>query len=84
MSGEEDGWNEWRQFVLNELKRLNDCHEKSNQRTDHNQSVIFKEIKKIAVEIGMLKVKSGVWGAIGASVPLLIFTAIQFLMRMKP
>lgn len=73
MVDEKDGWNEWEKHVLFELKRLGNGQESTN-----------KAMKNIAVEIGMLKVKSGIWGAIGASVPLLIFVAIQILTNNHP
>ena len=56
---QDNGWNEWSRHVLAELTRLNNCYDEIN-----------KSVSKIHVEIAMLKVKSGMWGAVGG-----IFTA---------
>jgi len=56
-----DEWNEWSHYVLEAIKR-------SEARLDTN-SKRFTEIEK---EIARLSVKSGVWGAIGALIPILI------------
>lgn len=61
-----DGWNEWSRYVLRELERLNDCYEGVRQ-----------ELSEIKTEIAMLKVKAGVWGAVGALVPVAIMLVIQ-------
>lgn len=65
---EENGWHEWGKHVLSELKRLNVKVEKVNDATN-----------QIKVEIGQLKVKSGVFGAIGASIPVLTGLIIYFV-----
>jgi hypothetical protein len=64
---QDNGWNEWSKHVLAELERLNDCYNGVNG-----------QLQKIHVEIAMLKVKSGIWGAIGGCIPLLI-TVIMYL-----
>lgn len=67
-SPESNGWNEWSRHVLAELERLNDCY------TQLNTSV-----GNIHIEIAMLKVKSGMWGAIGGMIPIVILLAIAHL-----
>ena len=67
-----DGWNEWGRHVLQELVRLNGEYEKLRE----GQS-------RLLVEISMLKVKSGIWGMVGAAVPVAVLLAIQFL-KAKP
>ena len=57
----DDDWEKWSVYVLKELERLNDCYEESR-----------REIVKIGKDIVLLKVKSGVWGAIGAMIPICI------------
>jgi hypothetical protein len=56
--------------VLKELERLNNGMESMN-----------KELTNIRVEIAMLKVKSGMWGAVGACIPIAIMLAIYFFTR---
>ena len=56
-----NGWNEWSRHVLAELERLNGCYEG-----------LRVSVEKIHVEIAMLKVKSGAWGALGGAIPVII------------
>lgn len=54
---------EW-DWLLRELDRIN---------------VKLDDIPKLREEIATLKVKSGMWGAIGASIPIVIMLVIQYL-----
>ncbi len=41
-----DGWNEWSKYVLKELKRLNDCYEKLDEKIDKiNNRLTLAQIK---------------------------------------
>ena len=40
-----------------------------------------EQITLVRIEIAKLKVKSGIWGVIGGTIPVVIFIAIYFLMR---
>lgn len=66
----EDGWDQWAKFVLKELERLNT-----------NYEALRKEVSKIHTEVATLKVKAGLWGALGAAVPVLLMLAIQLMQR---
>ena len=63
-----NGWDEYGKHVLAELKRQNENMEEANKR-----------LITIEVEIAMLKVKAGIWGLIGASIPVCVMLAINFL-----
>lgn len=65
-----NGWNEWSRYVLKELERLN-----------HNYEQLDGRISKIQVDIGMLKVKAGVWGALAGGIPSIIAIVITLLLR---
>ena len=67
-----DGWEEWRKYILLELKRLNTAYES-----------LQNNVNKISQEIAALKVKSGVWGLIGGLIPVIIMLVIYLLTR-KP
>jgi len=56
-----DGWTQYSKLVLTKLE-------------DHEDILkdINKELTNVRVEIGMLKVKSGVWGLIGGLIPVAI------------
>jgi hypothetical protein len=63
-----NGWNEWSKFVLKELERLNSCYDKLDQKAT-----------EIQTEIVMLKVKSGVWGAIGGVASIAIVLLVMYI-----
>jgi hypothetical protein len=48
----------------------------TSMRSDSN-----KEISDIKVELAMLRVKAGLWGAVGAAIPILITLAVGFILK---
>ncbi len=62
---EPNDWNKWSQYVLKELERLNTCYKGLDEKAN-----------RINIEIARLKVKSGMWGAIGGAIPILVGLAI--------
>lgn len=70
LQASEDGWDQWAKFVLKELERLNG-----------NSEALRKEVGNIRTEIATLKVKAGLWGALGAAIPVLLLLAIQLFQR---
>ena len=66
---EPNGWEQWSKYVLKELERLNKCYQD-----------IEADLQDIKVEIAMLKVKSGIWGAIAGAIPA-IGALVYVLMR---
>jgi len=64
----ENGWNEWSKHVLAELMRL-----------DNGQKEMNTTQNKILVEIAMLKVKAGVWGALAGLIPAGIAIVVAVL-----
>ena len=67
-----DGWDQWAIYVLKELERLNAHYE-----------ALRREISAVHTEIATLKAKAGLWGAIGAAVPVLLMLAIQLLLTQR-
>lgn len=67
-----NGWDEWKNFVLDRL----DAH-------GDDLKAIKKEIADTKVEviseITSLKVKSGVWGAIGGLIPVILALGLAFV-----
>lgn len=57
----QDEWDEYRQLVLHELKRLNDCYESLRTKVD-----------QVALDVRETKVRSGVMGALGGAIPVVI------------
>jgi hypothetical protein len=65
---EDDDWKQYQKYVLNELQRHNKLLEKINDK-----------ISKVDSEIATLKVKSGLWGMLGATIPLAIAMSFKIL-----
>jgi hypothetical protein len=63
-----NGWNSWGKHVLAQLEQ---------NTKDHAD--IHAQLVKVQVEIATLKVKSGVWGAAGAAIPVIIGLGIWAL-----
>ena len=72
----EDGWNEYRKLVLSQLIDLNKSVEKLNDRFD---TYLSKDISNVKMEIATLKVKAGLWGLLGASIPSSVAIIVHFL-----
>ena len=54
----ENGWGKHETHVLEELKRINKCLEENN-----------KIMLAVQIDISMLKVKAGLWGAVAGLIP---------------
>lgn len=61
-------WEEYSRLVLSELTRLDRCANSTK-----------KDVVSLRVEIATLKVKSGVWGLVGAGISILLFLALDRL-----
>tara|TARA_Y100000310_G_C20348592_1_gene653223 strand:- start:207 stop:419 length:213 start_codon:yes stop_codon:yes gene_type:complete len=56
-----NGWNEWAKHVL-----------QTGERHEERLEEIRKEMTRIRIEIGMLKIKAGIWGVLGGAIPVAI------------
>jgi len=72
MPPEPNGWNEWGKHVLLEL-----------ERNDTSHGRIEKALQTIHTEIAMLKVKSGIWGLIGGTIPVFIMICFMWFKSLK-
>jgi len=61
-------WSDYEKLVLNELERHNNLIEH-----------IRKDVGFIYSEIAGLKVKSGLWGMVGAAIPIGLAVALKFI-----
>lgn len=66
---EKNGWQEWRQYVLLEIKRLSNNQEKLEEK-----SIDYK--LKTEVELSRLKVWSGVYGAAAGMLAALVLREV--------
>lgn len=65
-----NGWTEYQKLVMNTLEQ----HEKKLEG-------ITEALTEIKVEIGMLKVKAGMWGVVGGIIPMAITLALVFVKK---
>jgi len=63
-----NGWNEWKNHVLIELK---------NNTGDH--LAIDAKLSSIQVAIAELKVRAGIWGMVAGAIPVVIGLAILII-----
>jgi len=55
-------------YVLSELKRLNDCYNRLDEKLD-----------RVCIDIAGLKVKAGMWGLVGGAIPIIIGLGVWVL-----
>ena len=67
---EDDKWAEYSKLVLSELKRLDKC-----------VGSIKGDLITLQLDMESLKVKAGVWGLIGAAIPVSVLLAIKFFIN---
>lgn len=63
-----DGWDQWSRYVLEELKRLNKCYESMRE-----------DLLKVHTEVVVLRGRAGIWGAVGATIPVIGMLLWQLL-----
>lgn len=63
-----NGWQEYQRLVLHELKAHTDAIDALEQRNN-----------KQDIQISVLQVKAGLWGALGGFVPAAIFLVLKFI-----
>lgn len=64
---EKDGsWIEWRAHVLIELKELRG-----------QLDVVVEKMNEQKVDFAVMRVKAGIWGALGAAIPTLVAVVIM-------
>ena len=79
----EDGWDQWAAFVLKGLDRLDAHYEALRKEVGEIHTSVQKEISTVHTEIATLKAKAGLWGAVGAAIPVLLMLAIQLLLMQR-
>ena len=72
-------WPAWANHVLAELERLDGKDEKCDEKMAAVKESLEKRIRELELNQARLQVRAGWFGAIGASVPILITIAILIL-----
>lgn len=76
----EDGWQEL-VSVVNEKIAKTDALESAIAKAEKEHTALRSEFQKalmeLHVKLAKLEVKSGVWGAIGAAIPILLYLILE-------
>ena len=80
---EKNGWAEYSKLVLHELQRLNKCREGDLKEFGEFKDCVKRSFEGIRIDLAVLKVKAGVWGFIGAAIPILVLVLIEVFMHSK-
>lgn len=75
----DNGWREWSRYVLKELEHNRDISESLRKEISSMRTDFASQSMKINTELAALRVRAGLWGAAGASIPVLLMIAIQSL-----
>lgn len=74
-----NNWDKWGKHVLEELARLNSCHEKMEKRLEQN----FERLGTIQIKVAEMQVQTSraakVWGVIGGMIPVAIIVILWLL-----
>jgi len=84
-----NNWNKWSKFVILSINEIKSDLKIINTKTE--KIFIIEEIKEeikllqlnidlIRIEITSLKIKSGVWGLIAGSIPVILLLIIKYLL----
>lgn len=68
LKNENPKWDEWAKFLISEVTQL-------RKKVDD----LTETVSKLRADIAVLKFKSGAWGIIGGSVPLLVGVLIYLV-----
>lgn len=73
-----EGWGEYKRHVVGELDRLT-----QEVRSLREELGRFRadDISAIKVEVAMLKVKAGLWGAVAGAVPATVAALLWFMSK---
>ncbi len=78
-----NGWNEYSKLVLHELERLNTCREEDLKAHKEFMDCVKRSFEKIKIDLAVLKVKAGVWGAVGAAIPIALWVVLEIFLYYK-
>ena len=63
-----DSWGEWAHHIFAEIKRLDSISDKNRD-----------DFQKLSLDVAVLKVKSGLWGAAAGAISVIVLLAVSYL-----
>lgn len=76
---EDNGWAEWKRYVLAKLEDLSSDVEKIKDSLVEKDKEIINQLHMIRDEIQTIKIKSGLWGVLAGSIPPILAAIFLFL-----
>lgn len=82
-SGEllENGFSEYKQLILSELKQQREDGIAIRNSFDALKSEISRDRQETRVEIAQLKIKAGIWGFAGSSLPVIAYLLFEYMKK---
>lgn len=74
-----NGWDEWKRHILEENRRQNAELCEMRREMGSLKESMQEKIGELRAEIARLQIKSGLWGAAGAAIPVIIGIALNYL-----
>jgi len=72
-----NGWDEWKRYVLGDLKRMSKDQSDMREANDTQHIAILNNISDLKADISALKVKAGIWGLMAGAIPVGIALLVQ-------
>lgn len=76
---ERNGWSGYQRLVLGRLDQLD---KKVEQLGDDIHAMQREDINSLKIEVAMLKVKAGIWGAAAGLLPAALFVGFEIMKGM--
>ena len=80
---DKNGWGKYSKLVLHELQRLNQCREGDLKEHKEFKDCVKKSFEGIRIDLAVLKVKAGMWGAVGAAIPIALWIILEIFLHYK-
>ena len=74
----DNGWEEWRQYVLRALKD----NKSGLENNEAAMQRIEEQLTQLRIDVAKLKLRAGTWGLIGGAIPIAISFGIAFLVNL--
>lgn len=75
----DDNWSNWKKFVLSKLDELQQSVASQSMSIDEKNQKVVETLQEIKLEIAMLKLKSGLWGAFAGGISAAVAAVIALL-----
>ena len=71
----DNGWEEWRQYVLRALKD----NKSGLENNEAAMQRIEEQLTQLRIDVAKLKLRAGIWGLAAGAIPIAVTLGIAFL-----